>query len=75
MNVAEMKMLRWMCGYTRLDRIRNECIRQKLGVVSIEEKLREDRLRWFGHISRRSRDAPVRKVEDIRLEGEKKRER
>ena len=29
MDVAEMKMLRWMSGYTLKDRIRNDHIREK----------------------------------------------
>ena len=41
MSVAEMRMLRWMCGKTRQDRIRNECIREWVGVAPIEDKLRE----------------------------------
>ncbi|PKA63692.1 hypothetical protein AXF42_Ash016976 [Apostasia shenzhenica] len=62
-NVAEMRMLRWMCGYTRKDRMRNEYIRKKVGVASIEDKLRESRLRWFGHLNRMPIEAPVRKIE------------
>jgi hypothetical protein len=30
-------MLRWMCGHTRKDRIRNEVIRDRVGVAPIEE--------------------------------------
>ncbi len=60
MSVAEMRMLRWMCGKTRKDRIRNDYIRNKTGVASIEDKLREGRLRWFGHIHRRPENAPVK---------------
>jgi len=43
--VVEMRMIRWMCGYIRLDRIRNDVIREKAGVAPIEEKLRETSLR------------------------------
>jgi len=59
LSVAEMRMLCWICGHTRLDRVRNDEIRDRLGVAPIEEKLIQHRLRWFGHIQRRPLDAPV----------------
>ena len=42
--VAEMRMIRWMCGYTRVDRISNGVIRYLVKVVPIENKMRETRL-------------------------------
>ncbi|VDO96414.1 unnamed protein product [Heligmosomoides polygyrus] len=57
----ETKMLRWTAGVTRLDRVRNDTIRQRFGDTSIVEKLREDRLRWYGHVLRASGDS-VRKT-------------
>ena len=39
-EVAEMRMLRWMCGYTRLARIPNRVYREKLGIATISDKLR-----------------------------------
>ena len=65
LSVAEMRMLRWMSGHTRLDRIRNECIREKIGVAPIEEKMVKSRLRWFGHVKRRPIEAPVRRVDQV----------
>jgi hypothetical protein len=44
MSVAEMQMLRWICGYTRRDRISNDDIWDKLGVTPIQEKLIQHRL-------------------------------
>jgi len=66
MSVAEMRMLRWMCGNTWRDKVRNDDIRTKIGVAFIKEK-RENRLRWFGHVRRRPTDAPVRRVDRINL--------
>ncbi|KAL6534459.1 hypothetical protein OROHE_013384 [Orobanche hederae] len=63
MNVAEMRMLRWMCGHTKKDRLRNEVIREKVRVASMEDKMMKNRLRWFGHVRRRPVDAPVRRLE------------
>jgi hypothetical protein len=59
LSVAEMRMLRWICGHTRKDRVRNDDIRERVGVAPIEEKLVQHRLRWFGHIQRRPPEAPV----------------
>jgi hypothetical protein len=54
-----MRMLRWICGHTRMDRVRNDDIRDRLGVAPIEEKLVQHQLRWFGHVQRRFSEAPV----------------
>uniref|UniRef100_A0A8I6YAQ5 Reverse transcriptase domain-containing protein n=1 Tax=Hordeum vulgare subsp. vulgare TaxID=112509 RepID=A0A8I6YAQ5_HORVV len=59
LGVAEMRMFRWICGHTRKDRVRNDDIRERLGVPLIEEKLVQHRLRWFGHIQQRPPKAPV----------------
>ena len=45
----------------------NEDIRTKIGVASIEEKMRENYLRWFDHVQSRLTDVPVRRVERIKL--------
>ena len=39
--VAEMRMIHLICGHTKLDTIRNELIRGKIGVASIKDKMRE----------------------------------
>ncbi|KAH0462579.1 hypothetical protein IEQ34_010154 [Dendrobium chrysotoxum] len=67
LSVAEMRMLRWMSGFTLRDKIRNELIHEKVGVAPVEDKIRESCLRWFGHIKRRPPDDPVRKVEVLDL--------
>ena len=50
----------------RLDRIKNEVIRDKVGVASIDDKLTDTRIRWF-NVKRKSIDAPVRRFETINV--------
>jgi hypothetical protein len=59
LSPAKMHMLRWICGNTRNDRVRNNDIRERPGVAPVEEKLMQHRFEWFGHIQRRSAEAPV----------------
>ena len=69
MKVAEMRMLRWMCRYNRINKIRNEDIPDKVSVSPMKNKMREARLRWFGHMKRRGTYAPARRCKRLVLEG------
>ncbi|GJR62190.1 ataxia telangiectasia mutated family protein [Tanacetum coccineum] len=75
MEVAEMRMLRWTCGKTILDMTPNGVFRTNLQVVTIVNKMREGRLRWFGHVKRRPQSAPVRRVKPLTVDGARRRGR
>ena len=62
LEVAEMKMLRFELGVTRMDRIRNSLICGSLTVAPIAYKVKEARLRWYGHVKRRDMDYIGQKV-------------
>ena len=47
-SVAEMRMLRWMSGKTRHNKIRTDTIRERVGVAPILEKLVEKGLDGLG---------------------------
>ena len=59
LSVAKMRMLRCIYGHTRLDRVRNDDIRDRLEVAPIKEKFTQHWLRWFGHVQRRPPEALV----------------
>ncbi|KAG5620749.1 hypothetical protein H5410_005967 [Solanum commersonii] len=68
MHVAEMRMLRWMCGHTRSDKIRNEVILRRCGVASRGGQVEGSEARWFGHVKDGAR-RPQREVLGLVVEG------
>ena len=75
MEVAEIKMLRFAMGVTRKDKIRNEYIRGTVKIEKLGMKMREGRLRWYGHVMRGDQEYVGRKMVEIELPGKKKRGR
>ena len=73
MEVAEMKMLRWVCGVTRLDKIRNEKIRGSTKVGEISKKAQERRMRWYGHVMIRDEEYVGKRVMGIEVQGSRRR--
>ena len=61
-EMTEMRMLRWMCGVPRKDKIRNEHIRGTTRVAQASKKITERRLNWYGHVMRRDGEHILRKV-------------
>ena len=49
-------MERWMCRVSLKDRKRSVDLYSLLGVQSTAEVVRHGRLRWFGHVERKSGD-------------------
>ena len=50
--MTELKMLRWMVGVTRKDRVRNNHIKGSVKVTEASNKVQEARLRCFGHLKK-----------------------
>ena len=72
LEVAELRMLRWSLGVTRLDRIPNNNIRDTVRIAKFGAKQREARLRWFGHISRRDDEYIGKRVMNMDVPGRRK---
>jgi hypothetical protein len=74
-QASEMRFLRKIEGKTRRDRIRNEIIRETVGVQPIQEYVERSQLRWYGHINRMDDKRIVKRVCEAREIGKKPRGR
>ena len=75
LGVTEMRMLKSMFGVTRRDRCENYYIREEFHVHCVEQNMRENRLRWFGHVNRKGREEVVSRVRAMELGGKRSRGR
>ena len=62
-------------GVTREDKIRKEHIRSTVKVERLGMKMREGRLRWYGHVMRRDQEYVGRKIMEMELLGKRRRGR
>ena len=53
LEVQEMRMLRWMNGLTRREKVEDRHVRASMKMINIEDNITESRLRWAGHVWRR----------------------
>jgi len=66
----EMRCLRSMCGVFRLDRVRNEEVRRRTGVViELADRAEQGVLRWFGHTKRMDGESLVEKINGSDVRG------
>jgi hypothetical protein len=49
---TEMRCLRKAAGVTRRDRIRNDVIRERLGIEPILKYIQKQKIKWFAHLER-----------------------
>ncbi|EYC31903.1 hypothetical protein Y032_0003g1295 [Ancylostoma ceylanicum] len=65
----EMRKLRWSMDVTLKDKVPNEVVRSTFGVAPITDKMREARLRWFGHVCRREEESVARTALNLNVKG------
>ena len=66
---TERMMVRWMCGVSLKDRKRSEDLCNLLGINCVADVARRGRLRWFGHLERKSVDDWVSACRGLVVEG------
>ena len=52
LEAAQMKVLRHLLGITKLDKEKNQCIRQKTGAQNIVQEIKEYKEKWLQHVQR-----------------------
>lgn len=72
-QVMEMKYLRRVANVTLVDKIRNDTIRERLGVESVGKYIEKSQLRWWGHLNRLNQNRQVKKIWGATKIGKKRR--
>ena len=75
MEATELKKVRWALGVTLKDKVKNKYIWGTAKIRRIGEKLRGERLRWFGHVKRREESYLGRRMMRVEIPGKRRRGR
>ena len=56
LEAAQMKFLRHLPGITKLDKEKNQCIRQKTGAQNIVKEIKQHQEKWLQHVQKMDTD-------------------
>jgi len=68
---CDSRMLRYMARVRWQDRIYSEEVAKRCGLKMIQDKLRQKRLQWFGHVRRETEGGVLRLVEEMEISGKR----
>jgi len=57
-----MKFLRHLLGITKLDKEKNQCIREKTGAINIVKEIKQYQEKWLQHVQRMERNRIPKQV-------------
>lgn len=64
MKVVEMRI----CGHMKRKQIRKEDIQDKVGLTLVVDNMRKVKLRYFGHVKRRSVESPSKEAFEVDID-------
>ena len=68
LEAAQMKFLRYLLGITKLDKEKNQCIRDKTGAQNIVKEIQQYQKKWLQHVQRMDRNRLPRQALKYRPE-------
>jgi len=69
MRKCDRRMLRYMTGVKWQDGVSSEEVAERCGLEDIQERIRQGRLQWFGHVRREGEEGVLRMVEKMQVTG------
>ena len=69
LETAQMKFLRHLLGITKLDKEKDQCIREKTGAQNIVKEIKQYQKKWLQHVQRMDRNILPRQALKYRPEG------
>jgi len=64
-----MKFLKYLLGITKLDKGKNQCIKEKMGAQNIVKEIKQYQKKWLQHVQRMDRNRLSRQAMKYRPEG------
>ena len=69
LEAAQMKFLRHLIGITKLDKEKDQCIRQKTGSQNIVQEIKQYQEKWLKHVQRMDTNRPPKQALKYKANG------